>query len=445
MRFCLICLLILVCFTSIAVTQDGMVVEQFDITTELGIFETEVQVVTGVFQNTDDVAYEAIEVLVEAVDAEGNVIGEGFGFPADACGNALIDRVVFPGARQAFRAELEIFVVNTQISDLQFVIEADASEQSPQKALNLQTNVEKITSDEVVKVEWLDEQNLRYGVGCYSDLFTEWDWYALDVANNIIRSEPHPDAALVTPTMLELAGLTFLSQGGVPDPFVAGRSWVTYPPGERRIVYQNDLHTLFTAERDGGFRRIVVDGLHSYSLQGFQFAPQTFLAYYFGAYGEPVRYVMGDLAARFLSQEIDRSMPSVTVPSLTPDAQNIVIGARVDGVSGYYLKPPLFDTLTLIHATELPGNNYPAPIYLQHNGATLLYSLVPTESQLLVQCFYAETQSVTQITELPFTIADNQHAWSWMSPNNTTLAIGVDGADGGLWLIDLENSPSCVS
>ena len=178
-----------------------------------------------------------------------------------------------------------------------------------------------ISSAEVVMLEWEDDDTLLYGVGCAGDVFTELQWWRYSVPHHALSMIEHPRAADVTPAMIERSGAAMITQSGEQRPDLFLGSQMTFPPNARRIVYQNDLHSILSAEPDGSFKRLIHDKLHQHSLRGFVWAekPGVFLAYYFGAYGEPVHYFTGDVEGKMLMGRLESLAPSLTVPGPASD------------------------------------------------------------------------------------------------------------------------------
>ena len=99
-----------------------------------------------------------------------------------------------------------------------------------------------------------------------------------------------------------------------------------FAPDGERLVYQNERNDFLTAYLDGTFRRGLYNDLNNRSLQGIYWQPQErFLAYYYGAYGDPVYYFVADAEARVISPPLDKNPPSVIVPGLSRDGRRIVV------------------------------------------------------------------------------------------------------------------------
>lgn len=395
-------------------------------------FGGETPVVRGEVFNHGAEAYRNIRIAVEAYRADETLIGEGFGFLVDACGTALVDQALLPGAVQAFSAPFELFeagaVANVRVT-------ADAVAEAPQWSPQIDAPaVQLIARDEVVMLEWLDEETLIYGVGCEGSVFTELDWWRYDLADHALSRIEHPDAAKVTAAMIERSDAALITQSGEQNPALFYGSRMTFPPGARRMVYQNDLHTIFSAEPDGSFKRLIHDKLHQHSLRGFTWArqPGVFLAYYFGARGEPVYYFTADVEGQTLMGRLEELTPSLTAPGPADDGLAAVVGWRRADASGYYLAYA-FGGSELLFEADLPGNHYPAPIVAGHR----IYVIRSIEGVATLQCFDRRTRELATLTELPLQLTRGARAWSWLSPAGGKLAVAMNGTAGGLWRVDL--------
>ena len=395
-------------------------------------FGGEMPVVTGEVFNHGEEAYKNISITVEAYDADETLIGEGFGFLVDACGTALLDFALLPGAVQAFSAPFELFTAGDVAS---VRVHADAEAEAPVWPSQIDAPaVQLIARDEVVMLEWLDEDTLIYGVGCEGSVFTELDWRRYDVADHAVSEIEHPAAAMVTAEMIERSDAALITQSGEQDPSLFYNSRMTFPPNARRIVYQNDLQTIFSAEPDGGFKRLIHDKLHQHSLRGFIWArqPGVFLAYYFGSHGEPVYYFTADVAGRMLMGRLEDLSPSLTVPGPSDDGLSAVVGWRRESATGYYLEYA-FGGSELLFEAELPGNNSPAPII----AGDFVYVIQPGDGAAMLQCFDRRTRELATLTALPLQLTRAARAWSWLSPGGSKLAVAMNGTEGGLWWVAL--------
>lgn len=411
--------------------------------TQLDIFGEESLVVTGDLYNFGTDAYTNINVYVEAYDENEELIGEGFGFLVNACGTALLDYVMPPDHLQMFNAPFELFEA-AEVDSVKVVTEASAVDVPEQPEIET-TGVYPIGDEEVVMVEWIDDDVLIYGVGCDEAVFTELAWRQYTISENDLISINHPDESFVTDAMVQQSGVTLISQSGEYDPSLYNRSRLTFSPTTRRAIFQNDLHTVVSSEPDGSFKRLIHDGLHQYSLKGFLWTgnPGVFLAYYFGSYGEPVRYFTGNVEGNLLSARLEDVQPSMTVPGVTADGLYSVVGTTIDEVTGYYLQSSFYNTSELLFEADLPGNNYPAPLVVDTADNRLIYLVRPVNDIPTLQCWNRNNDELITLTALPFTLSTESRAWTWMSPDDSRIAVAANGTEGGLWWVDLSENRSC--
>ncbi len=421
-----------------------LVAQNAELVTVADIYGGERQVVEGQLVNNGANAYRNIAITVEATTANGELIGEGFGYVVNACDEALLDEALQPATAIRFMADFEQFA-DGDIAQLTVTAQGEAVAPQQLDVSQIYSGLRGVTSQEVVLVEWLDPTQLRYGVGCAGDVFTNLDWYAYDVASGVSTPIEHPNAAQVTDAFILQTGINKLSQSGEEAPFLYERSFLTFPTTARRIVYQNDLHTIISAETDGSFKRLIHEGLHPYSLQGFIWLPQgRFLAYYFGAYGEPVRYFTANVEGQLISALLENVTPSVTVPGPTEDGLYAVIGGTFEQGTGYYLKSTFYDENIFLFESELPGNNWPAPVYYRKSDTErYVYVVRPVDGVATLQCFERDANTLHTLTRLPIQLDTDERAWSWIAPDYSQLAISANGIDGGLWLVDLNAFEVC--
>lgn len=434
MRLSLVIVALLMWLAATAVGQDAaqLILTETKIGSQPDGFGGQSPVVTGEVFNHGAQAYRNISITVEAYSADETLIGEGFGFLVDACGTALLDHVVLPGAAQAFSAPYELFEDDAVA---RVIVNVDGQPEAPVQSPQIDAPaVRLIERGEVVMLEWLDDETLIYGSGCDGAVFTELDWRRYDLADHALSPMEHPAAAKVTAEMIERSGAAMVTQSGEQNPDLYYGSRLTFPPGARRIVYQNDLHTIFSAEPDGSFKRLIHDKLHPYSLRGLTWARQSgvFLAYYFGARGEPVHYFTADVEGRVLMGRLEELAPSLTAPGPTADGLAAVVGWRRDDVSGYFIDYA-FGGDELLFEAELPGNNYPAPIV----AGDIVYVIRSLAGAPTLQCFHRRTRELHTLTPLPLQISPAARAWSWLSPGGTKLAVAMNGTEGGVWWLDL--------
>jgi len=431
---------------------DDLQVEDIALIARVDAFGQEVPLVSGRLLNVGDVAYTGINLFADALNADGEPIGEAFGFIVDGCGVALTDFALQPGDSRRFELKLELYE-DGDITDYEVFPQAQPIEPEPADDPDRYTGLTLVSEESVVAVQWADDaSSLNYGVGCDELVFTTYDWYRYDLAAGESETlEEAPNLETITEAMLRQTGINQVTQSRLDDPQLFFRSYLTFPTQSRRIIWQTDLHTLVTSERDGSFKRVVYNNLYQYSLQGFNFSPAgNFVAYYFGAYGEPVRYLTGSMSGSLIGATLQNNDTSQTVPGLTDDAQRVIVGATYpdadsDPVSGYYLKSVLGPSYELLFATdELPGNNYPAPAYWRKDADTrYIYLIRDVDGETVLQCYHREGETLHTLTPLPLSLRDDERAWSWLAPDAATLAIAATGRHDGLWLVDLDAFDVC--
>lgn len=405
--------------------------------TEIGTrpdgFGGESPLVTGELLNHGKEAFGNVRVFVEVYAADGELIGEGFGYLVNACGAALLDHALQPGRTQAYEAPYEVFAAG-EVARVVMSVDAEAIKITSAASPNESPLVQRVAFDEVVMLEWLDEETLIYGVGCEGAVFTELDWWQYSVADHALKEVEHPDAQKVTPEMIERSAAAMVTQSGELNLDLYSGSQMTFSPTARRIVYQNDLHSIYSAEPDGTYKRLIHKYLHQQSLRGFLWArnPGVFLAYYFGAYGDPVHYFSAHVDGAMVTGLIGSLAPSQTVPGPSPDGVAAVVGQRHDDVSGYFWQTTYGGSQLLFEA-DLPGNNYPAPIVTSDE----IYLIRPLAGMPTLQCFGRRTRELSTISALPLQLTRESRAWSWLSPAGGKLALAANGVDGGLWWVDV--------
>ena len=411
-----------------AQVESALILTSTELALQADAFGGEVPVVKGELYNHGTDAYSHISIGVEAYDRDLQLIGDGFGFLVDACGTALLDYALPPGRTQTYTAPYELFA-GGEVAQVKLSVDAKAVAWEAPGRVEAPA-LQRISEDEAVMLEWLDEQTLIYGVGCDGDVFTELDWWRYSLADRALSEIEHPDAQRVTPEMIARSDAALITQSGEQNPALFYRSQMTFPPAARRIVYQNDLHTIFSAEPDGGYKRLIHDKLHQHSLRGFTWAqkPGVFLAYYFGSYGKPVRYFIADVEGRLVSDRLEELPGSQIAPGLAPDGLAALVGRQ----NAYYWQYA-FGGAELLLEADLPGNNYPAPIVTPE----LIYLFRPIDDVPTLQCFDRSTRTLETISALPLRLTRESRAWAWLSPDGGKLALAANGVDGGAWWLDL--------
>lgn len=436
--------LILVAATTAVSQEDtgpgnSLEVRNTQVVAEQNVFGQIVRMAEGTLRNNGEDAYTSITLFATLYDETDDIIGEGIGFPVTECGAGLLpDFALQPGASQAFSITLELYEDDARIERVEVDVQATAIAPDLNTLPATMSNITPISYQEVVLVEWVDANSLRYGVGCAGEVFTNLTWNLADVTTAISRAIEHPRTSSVTPALREALGLT--------NPFAYNQSFLTFAPTSRRLVYQTDLHVFLSAEPDGSFRRLIYDDLSRHSLQGLIWLPEgRFLAYYFGASGEEVRYFTASVEGQRISATIYDVTPSLIVPGPTPDGARAVIARVEDGVTGYYLRDTFFQGNELLFEGEAPGNNWPAPIVaVDEQNQRFVYLVRRVNDQPYLQCFDMQTRQLNDLTLLPLQLGSDDRAWTWLSPDGTRIALAANGVNGGLWLVDVRALGGCT-
>lgn len=416
-----------------------------EIITRLDAFGLEQQVLIGTLINNSNTAYENINIFAEFYDEDDNLIGEGFGFVVDQCGEAILDFPLQPDGAQQFVTTVDIFEEG-EID--RFEIIPEGTETEPEERIEVDTiGVTQISNREVVNVQWESDTILRYGVGCVTQVFTTYDWsrYSLETEQTI-PLDAHPAEEFITDAFIRQTGINQITQSRATDETLFNASHLEFPTQTERVVFQNDIANLYTSQRDGSFRRLIITFISRYNLQGYIWSPLgNFTAYYYGAYGDPVLYMTASAQGQLISDVLADTNPSVTVPGMYNDGTATIIGSTFDGITGYYLSDTrVHNRELLFEVDELPGNNYPAPAYyFQQPNNRYMYIIRPVDGQNVLQCYYKEGNELTTLTPLPLQLDTDERAHSWLSPDFNWLAIAADGDHSGLWLVDLNAFDAC--
>lgn len=417
----------------------GLTVDDVQIVSSIGDFGQPVIEAFGTVVNSSPDAYANISLSAQAFDAQDNAIGEGIGVLVNACGVGLLpDFVLQPQMTQTFSVPLELTETDSTVERVEISVQGDSV--PPTEAAPLADGIRRVTSDETVNVEWIDDASFRYSTGCETDLFTEWTWYSYDTAAETRTRITPPHAGDANETMRERLELS--------DDATFAHSMMRFAPDGDRVVYQNARNDFLTASIIGTFRRGLYNTLNSRSLQGIYWQPEErFIAYYYGAYGDPVYYFIADAEARVISPALDRNPPSVIAPGLSRDGRRVVVAGTFEDVTGYYLYVVTNGFFELQFEAEPPGNNYPAPIPLANPESDLIdriYVALPVDGEPRLQCFNRDEEQLHDLAPLPLNLADDERAWWWLSPDESQIALAADGVNGGLWLIDLTALPDCA-
>lgn len=430
------CLLLLIATCVAQDAEPDLAATDISISLHEDSFGIERPFADGMLLNNSGQAYDKVNLFADAFNADDEAVGEGLGYLVDACGQALLDFALQPGAQAPFTVQLETFEDEVEIDHIVVRAEGSMAEaEAPQAEID---GIRKVSDAEVVQLQWLSETSLIYSTGCYRDVFTNRDWFAYSLDGGESTAVEHPRAADVTPEMLQAIELG--------DPVIYNRSFLYFAPGQRRAVYQTELNTLVSAEPDGTFRRLLYDALFNITLQGINWHKDsgTALAYYHGGYGDEVLYLVTNADGRQFSQHPTTTIPSQIVPGFAANGMGIVIGATIEAVTGYYLKVPSNDFTILMFEAELPGNNWPAPFYeITEERQRWVFIARPVDGEARLQCFNPDSSQLHDYSALPLNLAPGERAWMWLSPENATLALAANGTHSGLWLIDLTRYEAC--
>lgn len=427
-----------------AAAQDDLplTVESVDVVMTQDIYGQNVFSAQGVLLNEGDEAYTNITLRVEAYADDDTLIGEGIGVMVNACGAGLLfDFALQPGESHAFAAPIELLEMGQRVERVEVFPDATPTDPTPSNA-ELPEGITQIAADtEVIALEWTEAPAFRYATGCTRDLFTEWTWYEYDPEAGESTEIEHPRATDVTDELR-----TNLS---LEDPLIFANSALRFAPEGTRLVYQDALNAVWTAARDGRLLRRLYDRLNNRTWQGIQWLPgDRFLAYYYGAFGDPVIYFTADAEGRYISPPPLQVLPSLTVPGVSLDARRVVItGDFPDrsegGELGYYLYVLTNGFFERLFEAEPPGNNYPAPVPILSEAGdrvTHVYLAREVDGEARFQCFNRDDAEVHDLAPLPIRLANDERGWFTLAPDGQTLALYANGANGGLWLIDL---PPC--
>jgi hypothetical protein len=422
-----------------------------EIVNQVDAFGLEQIVLVGEIRNDSGDAYTNISVYADLLNEDGELIGEAFGYVVDECGEAILDFPLQPNQERPFLASVELFEEG-EVDRIEVLAEGSSTEPELDAAITVSDAVKELAQGEVVLVEWENAQTLRYGIGCDGSLFTSYDWYRYNLDSELISPlDESPNAQYITDAFIHQTGINQLTQGSSEDASLIERSFLSFPTQTPRIVFQNDIHTIISSELDGSFKRVVHTTLSQFSLQGFVWAPTgNFLAYYFGAHGEAVRYFTASPVNGRISAALQDNTPSQTVPGLSDDGQRVIISGTFpndagEEITGYWFSSTINQQRELLfEVDELAGNNYPAPVYYRRDDETrFIYIIRPIEGVATLQCYYREEEELSSLTTLPLQLDTDERAWAWLSPDSRNLAIGANGNHAGLWLVDLEAFEEC--
>jgi hypothetical protein len=428
----------MLCGAAAAQDEGALVAQDVAVVPKIDIYGQEILFAQGSLANQDAVAYTNMNLEAIAYDADDEVIGGGFGYLVNACGAGLLpDFALQPDTAHSFAVPLELDEEGLTVERVEITALGDASDPTTAAAPFLLPGITEVSEAEVIDVEWVDEENLRFAAGCWRDLFDKWSWRDYNVRTGVQHPIEAPNAQYITPAMRQQLGLT--------DDVYFSNSKLNFQPNGRRMLYQNEINTFYSAEPDGSFKRLMLDLMSTKTLQGITWLNEgAFIAYYYGATGDPVFYFTGNVDGRVLSERPENNPTSLIAPGASPNGQRIVFAAEQEGQTGYYLKQAAYPGATLLFEADVPGNNWPGPLVEQDiDGRTFIYVALPEENGAQMSCFNQTTGELHELSALPLNLATDERAWWFLSPENNMIALAADGIHGGLWLIDLAELPSC--
>ncbi|MEO1290935.1 MAG: hypothetical protein AAFV93_24630, partial [Chloroflexota bacterium] len=247
--------------------EDDLQSNRVELQSQINAFGVEEQVLVGNIVNSGRMAYDNVQVLADILDEDGEVIGEGFGFLADQCGEAILDAPLQPEQSRRFLASVDIFEEG-EPTDFEITIIGTEVDPEVLPERDVANSIQKVAGGEVVSVEWEDNNTLRYGIGCDESLFTSYDWYRYQISDDIITPlDENPNEEFITDAFLLQSGVNLVTQSGETDPTLIDRAFLTFPTQSSRIVYQNDINHVFTSETDGSFKRLIHTRLSQFTLR----------------------------------------------------------------------------------------------------------------------------------------------------------------------------------
>jgi len=394
-------------------------------------------IIRGEIYNPTETSLSDIELYAYGYANEGDEesVAEGFGYPVTICGFVPFDFTIQPMTKQYFDIPLEIYE-EAPISHL--IIQAVGYESDTiAEAAPLPDHITQMSDDEVVSVEFPRNEPTRYAVGCEKQPFTTWNWFGYDEESQAFEPMVHPGVEQITAQTRE--------QMRLRDDAEFNHSFVSIAPISRRLVFQTGVNHFYTAQPDGSNRRYVHQDLSRFSLQGIIWTSDNdaFLAYYFGAFGEKVRYFTARANSEWISRSVYGGTVSFTVPGPNAQGTEVIITTDELGPVGYYVKHTFLTANYLLFEADPPGNNYPAPVWIQRQGIDRAYIARPIDGVPTLQCYNLRTETLTTLTALPLNLTENDRAWMWVSPDLSILMLSQNGIAGGLWQVDLTALPEC--
>ena len=432
---------IVLLFPAITAAQIGSDLHiESELVEETGPFGLVQFLIRGTLSNRSEHAYKNLKVSARVSNETGNTLEEGEGYLIRACGSALYDYTLLPGAEVQFAVPLELRNSN-EVDQHKIIISGDKIHL---KEAEFTSAFRQVVGGEVVVLEWLSPAILQFATGCATAPLTALQWHQFHVGSSSRSPIEHPLSANIDETFRIASLIDRITQSGERDVNLYDHSLLRSHHQANRVVFQNDLGHLMTAELNGSYPRLVDESSFRNSLQGVEWlGPGRFLAYTYGTYGDEVRYLTAQVDGRRLSSQIADSLPSQTKPGASSDGALLALGLADRDPPGYYLKLTVGTTLELLYATALPGNNAPAPILYRADNQRWAYLVTPAESEASWQlvCVNRDTGVSRSLSNLPIHLPADQRAWFALSPDGSILALSADGGQGGLWLMALPPVP----
>ncbi len=420
----------------------GLTVEDPAVTTRPDVYGRDVPYLSGLLVNNGDTAYDNIALSAAVFDDQDEQIGDGIGYLVNACGAGLLpDFTLQPGSDQPFEIPLELTDPEAIIARSEVMPDATAAALSAVSTeVAAMAGITQVSAQEVVDVEWIDHESLRFGAGCDRSLFFDLNWSIYNLSSKALEPTTHPHSNDVTDTLRQRLKLT--------DDALLAQSMLTFSPQGKRLVYLGDRKVFNTAQQDGTYARTLYNDLYNRTLQGILWLSDSrFLAYFFGAYGDPVYYFTATEQGQPISLPLAQGQPSDIVPGASPDGRQAVIAGTLFETAGYYLKSLVSNNdPELLFAGESAGNNYPAPLFRVDPGDdphNRVYIARPIDDRAQIQCYNLTEKKLYDLGPLPLQISTDERAWWWLSPDNQWIALAANGTHGGLWMIALANLPTC--
>ena len=219
--------IVLCLYLGMAVTSaqdDSLIFSEPELVSELDVYGQPLLVAEGIAaNNASGEAYSSISLQAVAYDAEGEEVGDGFGYLVNACGAALTDFALQPGAAQAYAIPLELYVDDVMVERVEITADFAPTDPASRAAPLLTPGLTQASKGEIVSVEWIDATNLRYAEGCQRDLFADWMWREYNLRSGLKKPTVHPKVELISEALRRQLGLL--------DPLYFQHSFLSYCAG----------------------------------------------------------------------------------------------------------------------------------------------------------------------------------------------------------------------